>query len=363
MTEHKKPLGIGIIGAGMVTQVIHLPVLSALSAKFRPLGIYDVDRARADAVSETFSLPKRYKTLEELTKDEEVDAVLVSNSDEHHADATCAALKHQKAVLLEKPAALSLKEIDQMIELEKSSKRPVMVGYMRSFADAADALRNHLDSLGEIKMVVSRDIIGPNEYFLRQAGPIIGSKEIPESFKEESKRRVSRAAAEYGIGENEPEIKKAWVYLAAVSVHDFSTLRYLFGSPERVLSAAVVGAGEGVTLHGLLPNRIPLTYDFLIDTQGRFDARIEVFGANGTATLTYNTPFLRNLPTTLEWLRTDNDRFEVTIQRPSYIDPYTRQWEQFHGVVTAQANSRMTLAGAKEDMLLIKEIVAKLKSN
>jgi hypothetical protein len=65
----------------------------------------------------------------------------------------------------------------------------------------------------------------------------------------------------------------------------------------------------------------------------------------------------------LEWLRTDNDRFEVTIQRPSYIDPYTRQWEQFHGVVTAQDNSRMTLAGAKEDMLLIKEIVAKLKSN
>jgi myo-inositol 2-dehydrogenase/D-chiro-inositol 1-dehydrogenase len=116
-------------------------------------------------------------------------------------------------------------------------------------------------------------------------------------------------------------------------------------------------------VHGLLPNRIPLTYDFLIDTQGRFDARIEVFGANGTATLTYNTPFLRNLPTTLEWLRTDNDRFEVTIQRPSYIDPYTRQWEQFHGVVTAQDNSRMTLAGAKEDMLLIKEIVAKLKSN
>jgi predicted dehydrogenase len=266
-------------------------------------------------------------------------------------------------VLLEKPAALSLKEIDQMIELEKSSKRPVMVGYMRSFADAADALRNHLASLGEIKMVVSRDIIGPNDYFLRQAGPIIGSKEIPESFKEESKQRISRAATEYGIGENEPEIKKAWVYLAAVSVHDFSTLRYLFGSPERVLSAALVGAGEGVTVHGLLPNRIPLTYDFLIDTQGRFDARIEVFGANGTATLTYNTPFLRNLPTTLEWLRTDNDRFEVTIQRPSYIDPYTRQWEQFHGVVTAQDNSRMTLAGAKEDMLLIKEIVAKLKSN
>src|SRR5689334_21243979 len=112
----------------MVTQVVHLPVLFALSTMFRPLGIHDVDGARAVAVSETFSLPKRYKTLEELAKDEEVDAVLVCNSDEHHMDATSVALKHQKAVLLEKPAALSLKEIDQMIELEKSSQRPVMVG-------------------------------------------------------------------------------------------------------------------------------------------------------------------------------------------------------------------------------------------
>ena len=357
-----KPLGVGIVGAGMVTQVIHLPVLFALSTKFRPLGIYDVDGGRAIAVSEAFNLPKRYETLEGLANDEEVDAVLVCNSDEHHTEATCVALHYGKAVLLEKPAALSLKEIDQMIELEKSAQRPVMIGYMRSFADAVHALRDRLESLGKIKLVISRDIIGPNDYFIRQAAPVIGSKEISGPFKEESKRRVSSAAAEYGIGEDESEVKRAWVYLTSVSVHDFSTLRYLFGSPDRVLSASVVGTGEGVTLHALLPNRVPLTYDFLIDTQGRFDARIEIFGENGSATLTYNTPFLRNLPATLEFLRTEDDRFEVTTQRPSYIDPYTRQWEQFHRVVTTNGKPMTTLEGAREDMLLIKKVISKLKA-
>ena len=117
-----KPLGVGIVGAGMVTQVIHLPVLLALSPKFRPIGIYDVDGGRAAAVSEAFSLPKRFQTLEGLANDEEVDAVLVCNSDEHHTEATCVALHHRKAVLLEKPAALSLKEIDQMIALERRIK-------------------------------------------------------------------------------------------------------------------------------------------------------------------------------------------------------------------------------------------------
>ena len=139
-------------------------------------------------------------------------------------------------------------------------------------------------------------------------------------------------------------------------------LRYLFGSLDRVLSASVVGTGEGVTLHALLPNRVPLTYEFLIDTQGRFDARIEIFGENGSATLTYNTPFLRNLPATLEFLRTENDRFEVTTQRPSYIDPYTRQWEQFHRVVTTNGKPMTTLEGAREDMLLIKQVISKLKA-
>jgi len=234
---------------------------------------------------------------------------------------------------------------------------------MRSFADAADALREGLESLGKITMVLSRDIIGPNDYFIRQAAPVIGPKDLSESFKADSQRRVSEAAAEYGIGADEPGIKKAWQYLTSVAVHDFSTLRYLFGSPDRILSASVVGTGEGVVLHGLLPNNLPLTYSLLIDTQGRFDARTEVFGTKGAVTLTYNTPFLRNLPTTLEWLRTENDRFDVTTQRPSYIDPYTRQWEQFYRVVTGQAESRSTLAGAKEDMLLIKEIVSKLKAS
>jgi hypothetical protein len=66
-------------------------------------------------------------------------------------------------------------------------------------------------------------------------------------------------------------------------------------------------------MHGLLPNRVPLTYDFLIDTQGRFDARIEIFGENVSATLAYNTPFLRNLPTTLEWLRTEHRGSPLTV--------------------------------------------------
>ena len=124
-------------------------------------------------------------------------------------------------------------------------------------------------------------------------------------------------------------------------------------------------ASRDFSAHGLwgtLPNRVPLTYDFLIDTQGRFDARIEILGENGSATLTYNTPFLRNLPATLEFLRTDDDRFEVTTQRPSYIDPYTRQWEQFHHVVTTNGKPMTTLEGAREDMLLIKEIISKLKA-
>jgi hypothetical protein len=49
-------------------------------------------------------------------------------------------------------------------------------------------------------------------------------------------------------------------------------------------------------MHGLLPNRVPLTYDFLIDTQGRFDARIEIFGENGSATLASTRLFYGTCP-------------------------------------------------------------------
>ena len=354
------PIGVGIVGAGMVAQVVHLPVLAGLPKKFRPVAIYDVDKPRAEAVGSAFAIPTVCNSLADLVAASSVRAVLVCNSDQYHSDAACAALEAGKPVLLEKPAALSLAEIDRMIELQGKAGCAVLVGYMRSFADAVRDLQDNLPSLGAIRLVTCRDIIGPNGYFLRQLPDIIGPTGSTGAAENDSHIRIARALREYGIDEGNKALVMGWQNLCGVGVHDLSTLRYLGGPAREVLSASLLGVGDGVSAHFVQQNGVPISYQLLIDSLGRFDARIEIFAERGAVSLIYNTPFLRNLPTTLEWLLTEEDRFEHRTQRPSFVDPFTREWEHFYEVLTKGKAPLTTLAGAREDMLLIRQIVENL---
>jgi predicted dehydrogenase len=355
-----RPIGIGIVGAGMVAQVVHLPVLAGLSKKFRPVAIYDVDKSRAEAVGSVFGIPTVCDSLASLAAESSVSAVLVCNSDQYHTDAACAALQAGKPVLLEKPAALTLAEIDQMIEIQGKADCAVLVGYMRSFADAIRELQGRLPSLGAIRLVTCREIIGPNEYFLRQLPEIIapsGAAPPPDS-----QVRIANALKEYGIDETNKALVAGWQNLCSVGVHDLSTLRFLGGPAHEVLSASLLGNGEGVSAHFVLQNGVPVSYQLLIDSQGRFDARTEIFAEHGAVSLVYNTPFLRNLPTTLEWLVTEKDHFEHRTQRSSFVDPFTREWEHFYEVLTKGRAPLTTLAAAREDMLLIRRIVERCRT-
>ena len=45
------PLGVGILGAGPVTQAIHLPTLARLPDKFRVIAVMDIDAQVASSVA------------------------------------------------------------------------------------------------------------------------------------------------------------------------------------------------------------------------------------------------------------------------------------------------------------------------
>jgi hypothetical protein len=172
----------------------------------------------------------------------------VCNSDEYHAEAACAALEAGKPVLLEKPAALTLTEIERMIELQGKSGCAVLIGYMRSFADAVHDLLDGFPQLGQIRLVLCRDIIGSNEYFLRQVPDIIPTSGLNEVAQSETRTRIAKALGEYGIDGANKALVRRWQNLCAVGVHDLSTLRYLFGSGAYILADAPGGNPEVILI-------------------------------------------------------------------------------------------------------------------
>lgn len=140
----KRVLGVGIVGCGEITQVVHIPTLGFLSEDYRIVYLCDVsqDAMKHCAQKVQGGAPETSANVEDLCASFAVDVVLITNSTEYHADHAICALKHNKSVFVEKPVAMTLKDVDRLKQAEQDSQGTLMVGYMRRYASAfVDAVK------------------------------------------------------------------------------------------------------------------------------------------------------------------------------------------------------------------------------
>jgi predicted dehydrogenase len=78
-------LGVGTIGAGLVTRAIHLPALAALAGRFRVVRIMDVDERISGQVAAQAGA-RFNSTAEELLADATVELIVVRSTHQFHAD-------------------------------------------------------------------------------------------------------------------------------------------------------------------------------------------------------------------------------------------------------------------------------------
>jgi predicted dehydrogenase len=103
------PTRWGLLGAGQISRT-QVGVLGAADgAEMFAVAARDLDRARS------LGAPRAYGSYEELLADPDVDAVYVGLPNDAHLHWTREALRAGKAVLCEKPLALTVAEVDEMI--------------------------------------------------------------------------------------------------------------------------------------------------------------------------------------------------------------------------------------------------------
>jgi predicted dehydrogenase len=143
---------IGIIGCGEIAQVVHIPTLGHLSAFFRITYLCDVSKGALEhSKAKVLGAPPATTTdPAELCNSPDVDVVFVVNSDAYHAEHAILALKGNKHVFIEKPAALSLRDLQRVQDAEAASQGRAMVGYMRRFAAAFQKAKELVGGLDNI---------------------------------------------------------------------------------------------------------------------------------------------------------------------------------------------------------------------
>lgn len=144
-------LSVGIVGAGAIAQVAHLPALSRMSG-VRVVGICDNDVAKARAVGARFGVPRVYEDIEDLLADADAEVVAICTPNHLHEIHVRTALSAGKHVLCERPLALSAAGVESIIADRERANRVVMVGMNHRFRSDVQALRNYLRSgqLGSI---------------------------------------------------------------------------------------------------------------------------------------------------------------------------------------------------------------------
>lgn len=356
-------VGVGIIGLGEVAQTVHLPILEALADRYRIAAICDVSPSLRQIIGDRHGIPAdaRFADYQELVRHPDVDAVLVLNSDEYHADCVIAACRAGKHVLVEKPMTLTLVETDAVIQARDEAGVRVMVAYMRRFAPAFVQAIDEVRKLDRINYVRVRDIIGRNRLIIDQAHSVSRPGDIPAELAAERAERAQRLVRE-AIGEAPPELVRAYRLLCGLSSHDLSAMRELLGFPTGVVSATQWNGGNFMV--------IVFDYDGYrailetgVDDQVRFDAHIEVYSPTRSVRIQYDTPYIRHLPTTLVVQETIGEAFTERVIRPTFTDPYTRELEAFHEVVTQSTPVKTTPEDFRDDLRLFGMIVERLRED
>ncbi len=126
-------LGVGFIGAGAVTQAIHLPALSRLPDLFVVRVVMDSRESVAASVAARVGA-RDTTSVDDLLRDESVDVVVICSPPEFHAEQVVAACRAGKrAILCEKPFTTSVAEAALVAQVSVETGVPVLVGTMHAY--------------------------------------------------------------------------------------------------------------------------------------------------------------------------------------------------------------------------------------
>lgn len=149
----KEPLRVGIIGAGAISQVVHMPIFAERD-DVDLMAVADIDQHKAETLSRRFSVPM-VMDAEELLAHDELDAVVLCTPNSLHEEMALTALERGMHVLVERPLAATSAGASRLVEAAVRTGLVLSVGLPHRFRPELIALRSFVDGgeLGDVYAV------------------------------------------------------------------------------------------------------------------------------------------------------------------------------------------------------------------
>jgi 1,5-anhydro-D-fructose reductase (1,5-anhydro-D-mannitol-forming) len=248
-------LGFGHHGERRLASAFEHAQLSQLA------GIWRRNQERAQENAEHFNIPHVFASPAELCASPVIDAVFVASPDALHCEHTLLALRHGKAVLCEKPLAMSAPEAVRMVNAARAAG--CVFGVAQNF--------RYNNSLERIRALVAEGAVGP---------PVFASAHFCFLSRNSPRMWINDRSMACGgpIGD--------------VGIHAIDALRFLLQQEVVAVSTLAIGSRAGPHPERALEESAVITLEFsrgtLANIQVSFRAvyrtLIEVVGQDGVLT-------------------------------------------------------------------------------
>ena len=345
---------VGVVGCGLIAQVMHLPNLRAMAERFELVALCDLSPTLLDAVGDAYGVERRTTSVEDLLSDD-VDAVMVLTSGSHAPIAT-AAVRAGRHVFVEKPLCVSVDEGSALVEEAERAGVRLMVGYMKRFDPAYERLAIELPSLQPIRAARLTTLESPLEPYVAHHPILRGEPPPAEALA--SLRDRDAALVRDALGDVPAEIARAYrERLLDSMVHELNAVRGLLGEPDAVEYARIRPEGVTVVLRFGSIECVASWID--LPGSARYRQEWAFQGDRRRALLELPSPFLRDVPMLLSFEDGEpgNPASTRTERIESYESGFSRELAEFHAAITHGREPRTSGADALADVALSTAIV------
>jgi len=354
-------LRVGVVGAGLIAQVEHIPNLLSLRDRFEVVGVADPSATVRAAISERHGVAT-HETLDGLLADR-LDALVVAVPDALHADAVLTGLGAGLHVFCEKPLCFTQREAREIAERRDAAGRVVQVGYMKRFDPNYEAALELLPADGRGLRYVSVEVSDPDSWPFVGHRPLVRADDVPADLGDDLRARQRAQAAEaLGAAVDGDDLRGYADPLMSGVVHAVNSVHGMLdamGVPDGEVVAGQIWAGGegGAGTVSLLDGRaLWHLSQVLVPGVAWYRERYTLHFDDRVVELEFPSPYLNNQQTSLRVRRSDGLRRDTVHVQAGYEEAFVRELEGFWGSVVRGDEARNTVEDAVRDARLLTEI-------
>jgi len=320
-------LRVGLVGTGLIAQVMHLHYLTELADRFEIAAVCDIAEDGARACAERYGIPAVFTDWQEMLR-HPLDAVLVLTSGSH-APIAVAAARAGLHVFTEKPMCFSVDEGREMVAAAEQAGVTLMVGYPKRYDPAFARFQKEAAQLDGVRLMRVTTFESPLQPYVEHY-PLLPRTPAPadviKRLAEDTERRITAA-----IGKSTSLERNVYhLVLLDTLVHELNTIRGVLGEPDRL---DYVSLREDCVTVMLRFGELPVALHW-IDLPGiaQYAMEFAFYAPDRRLRLSFPSPFLRSAPAVLDIDGGDSGsaRSWRTEELVSYESGFSRELIAFH---------------------------------